>query len=66
MPQVNSPHIWYPSGYPGPAYNLYHVQDWAPHPSQATQTLVRFVGQPDQTVPVDTAAFEAAMVAHLA
>ena len=65
MSQVNNVHIWYPSGYPGPAWNLYQVQDWAPDANNATLVRVRFVGLEEATVTFDKTAFETAYAAHL-
>lgn len=61
MSIVISSFIWYPSGYPGPAYDLRDVYAWGDGPTPGT-VRVRFseLGT-SATVVFDAAAFEAAM-----
>jgi len=64
MAAIVSPHIWYPSGYPGVAYDLRHVLAWSP--ASGTLTNIKFISDPSVvSVQVNTAAFEAAMQASV-
>ena len=65
MAQIISPHIWYPAGYPGPAYDLRKTIHWSCDSFSPTRTRVRFLGDPVAVVSLDTAAFEAAKQASL-
>lgn len=47
---VSSPKIWYPEGYPGPAYNLSYVLDWCDDVSDELYLIVQFVGWYNQPV----------------
>jgi hypothetical protein len=60
MAQVSSPHIWYPSGYPGTAYDLRKVISWNDVSTAPTTVQVRFMGDPVATLIFNKAAFEAA------
>jgi hypothetical protein len=63
MAQVSSPHIWYPSGYPGTAYDLRTILDWVA--VTGSNVRVRFQNAPDAPVIFNQAAFEAAKQASL-
>lgn len=65
MAQVISFHIWYPSGYPGTAYDLRRVVSWSDSSDDATKTRVRFVGDPVAVVEFVKADFEVAKQASL-
>ncbi len=63
MAAVTSPHIWYPAGYPGTAYDLRKVQNWVQ--IDATYVGVTFIGNRDVQVTFTAAAFEVAMQASV-
>lgn len=65
MPEVISPHIWYPNGYPGPAYDLRKTLHWAPPTAGADRLNVRFLGDPIAVVSFNGPAFEVAKQASL-
>lgn len=60
MAQVASPHIWYPDGYPGSAYDLRQIVTWNPKTDANQIAQVRFVGDPVAVTDFDMADFEAA------
>lgn len=60
MAQVTSDFIWYPSGYPGPAYDMRKIVSWAPKSDDATAVLVYFVDRIN-AVEFTLADFETAM-----
>jgi hypothetical protein len=57
MAQVTSPHIWYPAGYPGTAYDLRKIVAWSPAQNPAN-VRVRFIGDPVPIVEFVATAFE--------
>lgn len=60
MAMVVSPHIWYPDGYPGSAYDLRQITMWWPD-QNAAFILCRFDGtNTAATVRFNAAAYEAA------
>lgn len=65
MAQVTSDFIWYPSGYPGPAYDMRKVVHWVEDYRDATKVSVRFVGDPVAVVSFPKADFEVAMQTSL-
>lgn len=60
MAQITSPHVWYPQGYPGPAYDLREVMSWSDDQQDPTLVNVRFVGDTVTIAQFDKALFEAA------
>jgi len=58
--EIVSPHIWYPSGYPGTAYDLREAIAWNPKSGFPDIVVVRFVGGTVTVVEFNLAAFEVA------
>jgi len=65
MAQVTSDHIWYPAGYPGPAYDVRHVISWHPLPYDATLVMVRFAGDSVFVIEFNRVDFETAKLNSL-
>ncbi len=65
MAQVTSDFIWYPDGYPGPAYDLRKIISWAPDPNYATKVKVYFEDSRENSVEFTLADFETAMQAAM-
>ncbi len=63
MAQVTNLDIWYPEGYPGPAYDLTKVDMFWPKPEDTSRVLVTFRHNTLKRVEFDRAAFEAALAA---
>jgi len=63
MSLVASPHIWYPTGYPGPAYDLRQTLEWLT--VDTDKVRIRFVNAPASWVVFDLAAYELAKQASL-
>jgi hypothetical protein len=67
MAQVSSAHIWYPAGYPGPAYDLRKIETWVENHKDATNLDVRFTsGGYSVVLTTSKAAFETAKAASIA
>lgn len=65
MAEVTAPSIWYPAGYPGPAYNLANVAMWTTDVTN-NKANVRFVGlETGAMLTFDLDIFEAAMQAYV-
>lgn len=60
---VANPDIWYPEGYPGPAYDLTKVVHFVPKPEDTTRVSVTFRHNALKPVEFDRLAFETALAA---
>ena len=66
MAQVISPHIWYPVGFPGPAYDLRLATNWIQDQNIPNLMRVRFEGATVPVVDFDAVEFIAAKQNSLA
>ena len=66
MPAIPSDHLFYPSGYPGAAYDMRKVVSWSPYAMDTDYVDVRFLGSVSTPVRFNKADFEAAKTASLA
>ena len=66
MAQIDSPHLFYPDGYPGSYYDLRDVVSWCDAANGQDHVLVRFANNLLSPVVFDRTAFEAAKTFSLA